>query len=57
MKHQMWTRSSVKWWLFATVGHGSETEIEKNKHFNIIKAVEMKFLASAKIKKMKILNM
>jgi hypothetical protein len=31
-------------------GHGSETEVEKNKHFNIIKAVEMKFLASAKLR-------
>lgn len=50
MKHKMWIWSSVKWWLFATVGHGSETEVEKNKHFNIIEAVEIKFLASAKIK-------
>jgi hypothetical protein len=51
MKQKMWSRSSVKWWPFATVGHGSETEVEKNKHFNIIKVAKMKFLASAKIKK------
>jgi hypothetical protein len=51
MKHKMWTSSSVKWWLFATAGHGSKTEVEKNKHFNITEAVEIKFLASAIIKK------
>ena len=36
-------------WLFATVLYGSETKVDKKK-ISIIKAVEIKFLTSAKIK-------